>query len=94
MSDAIGPIAVPGNGRAGVAVPGVDAASERTQELLDEEARRIVEEAERAVVGLLRDERSKLDALATALLERETLDQADAYRTAGVDVPDLDAVES
>ena len=91
MSDVIGPLAVTDSSRDGILMPGADGASERTQELLDEEARRIVEEAERAVVALLRDERSKLDALATALLERETLDQADAYRTAGVDLPDNEA---
>jgi cell division protease FtsH len=88
MSDAIGPIAVADNGRDGMVLPGADGASERTQELLDEEARRIVDEAERNVVALLRSERSKLDALASGLLERETLDQADAYRTAGVPMPD------
>jgi len=91
MSDAIGPIAVTDNGRDGMVVPGADGVSERTHELLDEEARRIVEEAENNVVALLRRERARLDALATALLERETLEQADAYRTAGVDLPDLEA---
>ena len=92
MSDAIGPIAAAGSGN-GMLVPGADGASGRTQELLDVEARRIVEEAERDVVALVRRERTRLDALATALLERETLDQADAYRTAGVDVPDLEVVD-
>ena len=42
------------------------------------------------MVALLRNERGKLDALAHALLEQETLDQADAYRTAGVDMPELE----
>ncbi len=42
-------------------------------------------------MALLRNERAKLDALATALLERETLDQVDAYRTADVDLPDIGA---
>ena len=88
MSEAIGPIAVADGAGEGIVLPGANGASERTHELLDEEARRIVEEAERNVVALLRDERSKLDALATALLERETLDQSDVYRTAGIDLPD------
>ena len=91
MSDAVGPVAVTENGRDGMVVAGAEGASERTYELLDEEAHRIVEEAELEVVALLRLERARLDTLAMALLERETLDQADAYRTAGVDLPDLEA---
>ncbi len=47
--------------------------------------------AEREVVELLERERARLDALAHALLEHETLDQADAYRVAGVEPPRLDA---
>ena len=88
MSDAIGPIALNPGGDGGPLLPTTNGLSERTHELADEEARRIVEEAERDVVSLLRKERAKLDALATALLERETLDQADAYRTATVELPD------
>ena len=63
-------------------------ASPRTLELLDEEVRRTVEVAYEEVVGLLTAERPKLDALADALLERETLDQIDAYRIAGLDDPE------
>jgi cell division protease FtsH len=37
------------------------------------------------VSALLRENRGRLDALAEALLERETLDEEDAYATAGVD---------
>lgn len=48
------------------------------------EAQRIVEEAERDVIALLERERPRLDALAHALLEHETLDQPDAYRVADV----------
>ena len=36
---------------------------------------------------LLERERPRLEALARALLERETLDQTDAYEIAGVPVP-------
>ena len=61
------------------------------QQLVDDEVRRIIETAERDAIDLLRAERSRLDALAHALLERETLDQADAYRIAGVDQPVSDA---
>ena len=86
MSDAIGPLAI-GEGRedAGSLTPGGSPASPATQQAVDEEARRIVETAEREVMDLLERERPRLDALAHALLEHETLDQADAYRVAGVD---------
>jgi cell division protease FtsH len=58
--------------------------SERTQELIDEEVRRIVDEAHGQVVELLRENRDRLDALAAALLEHETLDEDDAYAAAGL----------
>ena len=59
--------------------------SERTQQLIDEEMRRIVDESHEQVVKLLNGNRGKLDALAEALLEHETLDEEDAYAAAGVD---------
>jgi cell division protease FtsH len=46
--------------------------------------RRTVEAAYDEVVALLATERARLDGLAEALLERETLDQIDAYRIAGL----------
>jgi cell division protease FtsH len=52
-----------------------------------DEVRRLVETAYEEVVALLQEERDRLDALAEALLERETLDQADAYRIARLDEP-------
>jgi cell division protease FtsH len=85
MSPAIGPLAVvPADGR-GPFYPGTAEVSERTQQLIDDEMRRIVEEAHAQVTQLLRENRSKLDALAEALLEHETLDEDDAYAAAGVD---------
>lgn len=87
MSDAVGPLAV-GEGREdGMLLPGASVASPATQQLLDEEAKRIVETAEQEVVDLLERERHRLDALVGALLERETLDQPDAYRVAGIEAP-------
>jgi len=59
--------------------------SEQTQRLVDEEMRRIVDEAHGQVVDLLRANRGRLDALAEALLEHETLDEDDAYAAAGVE---------
>jgi cell division protease FtsH len=89
MSDAMGPIAVTEGRQDGMLLPGVEQPSPRTQQLVDDETRRIVEEAERDVIELLTRERHRLDALAQTLLERETLDQEDAYRVAGVDMPAL-----
>ena len=47
--------------------------------------RRIVEQAHKQVVALLKKNRGKLDSLAAALLEHETLDEEDAYAAAGVE---------
>jgi cell division protease FtsH len=85
MSSTIGMVAVlPRDG----ANPWGDLTSPRTLELLDEEVRRTVEASYEDVVGLLTAERSRLDRLADALLERETLDQIDAYRIAGLTEPE------
>jgi cell division protease FtsH len=85
MSERIGMVAVlPRDG----ANPWGELASPRTLELVDEEVRRAVDAAYDEVMGLLAAERSRLDALAEALLERETLDQIDAYRIAGLAEPD------
>jgi cell division protease FtsH len=85
MSDAIGPIAVTDGRQDGMLLPGSVAASPTTQQLVDEEVRTIVDGAERDVIALLERERKRLDALAHALLEKETLDQPEAYEVAGVE---------
>jgi cell division protease FtsH len=88
MSDVIGPIAV-ADGRAdGMLLPGQSPTSEETQRLVDEEVRRIVEEAEQDTVALIERERPRLEALTRALLAKETLDQIEAYEIAGVPLPD------
>jgi cell division protease FtsH len=89
MSDAIGPVAVADGQQDGFLLPGAPQVSPATQERVDEEVRRIVEESEEEVTDLLERERHRLDALAEALLEKETLDQIEAYRIAGVDEPEL-----
>jgi cell division protease FtsH len=65
--------------------PGVEPVSQATLELVDREARRIVEREHLEVRGLLDANRDKLESLAEALLERETLDEVDAYAVAGVE---------
>src|SRR5262249_28153360 len=90
MNDRIGMVAVlPRDG----APPFASEVGPETLALLDAEVRRFVEKAYAEVVTLLRDERSRLAALADALLEHETLDQEDAYRVSGVD-PVAETVEA
>jgi len=72
------------DGAAGPLFPGVSEVSEQTQQLVDTEVRRIVDQAHERVVRLLTSERGKLDSLAGALLEHETLDEDAAYAAAGV----------
>ena len=90
MSDELGPLAIADGPQDGVLLPGSTPASPATLEQVDEQTRRIVEEAEDEVIALLAHERGRLDALARALLEHETLDQADVYRIAGVEEPALE----
>jgi cell division protease FtsH len=80
MSDAIGPIAV-GDREAeiflGREVVQRREISERTAEIVDTEVRRILGGAYEHARRLLTEYRGALDQLATALLERETLDRED-----------------
>jgi cell division protease FtsH len=83
MNPAIGPIAMfPRDGTTGF--PTATEIAPDTQRLVDDEVRRVVEDAHLQVLDLLRDNRDRLDALAAALLEHETLDEADAYAAAGL----------
>jgi cell division protease FtsH len=84
MSPAIGPVAVlPADGQSPL-LPGVSETSEQTQRLIDEEVRRIVETAHEEAAITLTGHRANLDSLVAALLERETLDQDEAYDAAGL----------
>jgi cell division protease FtsH len=84
MSPAIGPITViPSDGMSPF-LPGASETSQATQRLVDDEVRRIVESAHAEVTELLRAHRGNLDSLVQALLEHETLDEADAYAAAGL----------
>ena len=84
MSAAVGPVEVIQTDGRSPFLPGSSEVSEHTRQLIDDEVRRIVDEAHDQVVALLEENRDKLDALAGALLEHETLDQDDAYAAAGV----------
>jgi cell division protease FtsH len=84
MSQVIGPIAVEAAYPQGGLLPGVAETSDATHQLVDGEVRRIVDECHHDVSILLEENRDKLDALVAALLEHETLDEADAYAAAGI----------
>src|SRR5213594_433988 len=78
MSDAVGPIAV-GDREAeiflGREVVQRREVSEHTAELVDTELKRLLGEAYERARGILTQHRDRLDRLAAALLERETLDR-------------------
>jgi cell division protease FtsH len=85
MSDKVGFVTVaPQQGQSPL-LPGAEPVSEATQELVDAEVRRIVDEELDATRELISDNRDRLDRLVEALLEHETLDEADAYAAAGID---------
>jgi cell division protease FtsH len=84
MSPAIGPVAVlPADGQSPL-LPGVSETSQRTQELVDDEVRRIVDTAHQETTEALTTHRANLDSLVSELLAHETLDQTEAYRAAGL----------
>ncbi|ASY32578.1 MULTISPECIES: ATP-dependent zinc metalloprotease FtsH [unclassified Streptomyces] len=60
------------------------AAAPATLDTIDEEMHRIVDECYAHALRTLQEHRAQLDALADALLESETLDEADAYHAAGI----------
>jgi cell division protease FtsH len=86
MSDEIGFVAVLPQD-ADQAYPWTSQASERTRQRVDDEVKRIVDQAHDDAIRLLSEHRDRLDSLAEALVRRETLDQAQAYAAAGLPAP-------
>jgi cell division protease FtsH len=82
MSEAIGLVAVLPTEGYGPLLPGASETSEATQQVVDEEVRRLIESAHREVIDLLTVHRAQLDSLGAALLAAETLDEVDAYAAA------------
>ncbi|MGY1578766.1 ATP-dependent zinc metalloprotease FtsH [Streptomyces sp. MN13] len=81
MSERVGRLsALPGDAQQAYGL----AAAPQTLDVIDGEMRRIVDECYEEACRKLRDHRGQLDALAEALLEKETLEEADAYRIAGI----------
>jgi cell division protease FtsH len=94
MSDKVGLVSVlPGPSDEGNPFAAESSASPATRELIDAEVRRIVEECYDRAVAMLKENQARLETLARALLERETLDEADVYATAGFDHPPRDVDE-
>jgi cell division protease FtsH len=84
MSSKVGFLAVAPREGQGLLLPGSEPVSEATKELIDDEVRRIVDEELDNVRQVLSDNRDHLDSLVEALLDKETLDEADAYAAAGL----------
>lgn len=67
--------------------------SEGVAEIIDEEVHKIVESSYEAAKEILTKYRDKLDAVAEALLERETLNREEFLALMGKSFPDLDKPE-
>jgi cell division protease FtsH len=94
MSQAVGPVSVlpqPGQEQPF----GSDGIAPATRELVDREVRRLLDDCYDEAIAVLAQHRQALDQLARTLLERETLDEAEACAAAGVapagPAPALDA---
>ncbi len=88
MSEAVGMMSVlPDPHREQPLTLGGDGTSPATRELVETEARRVLDQGYGQALETLRANRQRLDALVEALLRTETLDAADAYRAAGVPMP-------
>jgi cell division protease FtsH len=84
MDEAIGPVAVLPDPGQGPLLPGASETSQETQRLVDEQVRKLVEQAHGEATRLLEDHRDQLESLARALLKAETLDAPDAYAAASI----------
>ncbi|MEU4535729.1 ATP-dependent zinc metalloprotease FtsH [Streptosporangium sp. NPDC023825] len=81
MSARIGPLTV-----LPAAADGRPAAAPDTLAAVDQEVRRIVDECYAVALAVQAENRSRLDGIAAALLENETLAEAEAYAAAGLPV--------
>ncbi|MFE2357651.1 ATP-dependent zinc metalloprotease FtsH [Streptomyces parvulus] len=91
MSERVGRLsALPGDAQQAYGL----AAAPQTLDAIDGEMRRVVDSCYEEAVRKLRDHRGRLDALAEALLADETLDEAEAYRIAGITRPAKDTPQT
>ncbi|WP_328794206.1 ATP-dependent zinc metalloprotease FtsH [Herbidospora solisilvae] len=77
MSPLIGPLTI-------LPTEGPPQAASATLASVDDEARRIVDECYADAQRLISDNRHRLEGIVAALLDQETLDEADAYAAAGL----------
>ena len=90
MSEKVGPVQIyPNEGD-----PRSAGFSEDILARADDEVRRIVDECYREAVRLLREHRDKLERITAAVLEKETLDEADVYAAAGITRPSPEEIDS
>ncbi|MEM1013887.1 MAG: ATP-dependent metalloprotease, partial [Planctomycetota bacterium] len=68
------------NGMQGFDLGGTKAYSEETQQIIDEEVKKLIDSLFTETVQLLEDNRDKVDEVARALIKHETLDSADIDR--------------
>lgn len=88
MSDALGMVELAGRENpylsSGYGAMPSKPISEHTAQLIDAEVRRIIQEAHAEATRLLNAHRAQLDALANALLDRETLDEQQIKEVTGL----------
>ena len=94
MSPKVGSLNFTDNGEgSGQSITMTKPYSEETGALIDEEVKRISDECLAEAVALLTKHRDKLDALARALLEHDTLGEDDILRVAGIQPVEATALE-
>ena len=81
MNERIGQLAFPKQDNGGF--PDERPYSEATAEAMDEEARRMVDEAYERTLGLVRDKMDQVESVAQALLEKETISHDDVVELIG-----------
>jgi cell division protease FtsH len=87
MSESVGLVSVlPGPGSTYMN-GGMDGPSEGTRQLVDAEVRRVIDECYSIALGKLHANVERLERLAEALLDRETLDADETYEVAGLVPP-------
>jgi cell division protease FtsH len=90
MSEKLGPVTLSARGNSflgGDDGPGFGSSrpySEETARTIDAEVQRILEECYVSGLALIRENRSRLDALARVLLEKETLDEDEILEVTGL----------
>jgi cell division protease FtsH len=77
MGKELGPVSFPKDGSSPAAQLGLPSTSPALAERADAEVLRILKDAERAALEILTEHRAALDAVAKALVERETVDKSE-----------------